>query len=34
MELAGVLHLRQLLSIAAVLDWGQQRRLWRELFQA
>jgi hypothetical protein len=25
------LHLRQLLPIAATLDWRQQRRRWREL---
>jgi hypothetical protein len=27
----GALHLRQVQPIAAVLDWSQQRRLWRKL---
>ena len=27
----GPLHLRQVRPIAAVLDWSQQRRLWRKL---
>jgi hypothetical protein len=28
-----LVHLRQVRPIAAVLDWGQQRRLWRKLRQ-